>query len=99
METETITSTETDTTLTTTETKRTYTKKEDMARGQAAILATLPATEEGALSKAEILAKLEGEVRELVERNWNLRIQYLEESGEILTKGRKVAKKYFKPAA
>lgn len=78
-------------------TKRNYTKKEDMVRGNNAILETLPNGEDGALSKNEILAKLDQPTRELVERNWNLRIQFLEESGEVLTKGRKVAKKYFRP--
>lgn len=77
--------------------KRTYTKKEDMQRGNDAIIATLPTTLEGAFSKAQILAALSAEDRALVEHNWNLRISLLEETEQVLTNGRqKVAKRYFR---
>lgn len=76
--------------------KRTYTKKEDMQRGNDAILAALPATDEGALSKAQILAALSEDNRALVEHNWNLRISLLEETEQVLTKGKKVAKRYWR---
>lgn len=79
-----------------TTTKRTYTRKEDMDRGNQAILNTLGTDVEGALSKAQILAKLTDEERNLVTRNWNLRIALLEETQQVLTQGRKVAKKYWR---
>ncbi len=79
-----------------TTTKRTYTRKEDMDRGNQAILNTLGTDAEGALSKAQILAKLTEEERTLVTRNWNLRIALLEETQQVLTQGRKVAKKYWR---
>lgn len=78
---------------------RRYTKKEEMTKGNDAILATLSTDETKALGKSEILAALEPEMRELVERNWNLRISFLEESGLITSKGKKVAKKYWNTSA
>lgn len=78
--------------------KRIYTKKEDMTRGNDAVLATLPTSEEGALSKAQILAALSTDDRALVEHNWNLRISLLEATEQVLTKGKKVAKRYWRAA-
>jgi hypothetical protein len=78
-------------------TKRVYTSKEDMAKGNEAVLATLSTDGEG-LSKAQILAALSTEDRALVERNWNLRIALLEETQQVRAKGQKVAKRYFKNA-
>ena len=78
--------------------KRVYTKKEDMQRGNDAILATLPTVEAEGLSKAQILAALSAEDRTLVEHNWNLRISLLETTEQVLSKGKKVAKKYYRAA-
>jgi hypothetical protein len=84
--------------VTTTETpKRIYTKKEDMQRGNEAILATL-STEGDGLKKAQILAALSAEDRALVEHNWNLRIALLEETEQVRTQGNKVAKRYWRAA-
>lgn len=76
--------------------KRVYTRKEDMERGNQAILNTLGTDVDGALSKAQILTKLTDDERALVTRNWNLRIALLEETQQVLTQGRKVAKKYWR---
>lgn len=79
----------------TTTAKRVYTSKEDMQRGNDAILATLP-TEGDGFNKAAILAALSTEDRALVERNWNLRIALLEETQQVRTEGKKVAKRYWR---
>jgi hypothetical protein len=76
-------------------TKRVYTSKEDMQRGNDAILATLP-TEGDGFNKAAILNALSTEDRALVERNWNLRIALLEETQQVRTEGKKVAKRYWR---
>lgn len=77
-------------------TKRFYTRKEDMERGNQAILDVLATDDTGALSKAEILARLADDTRTLIAHNWNLRIALLEETAQVLTKGKKVAKKYWR---
>jgi hypothetical protein len=77
--------------------KRIYTKKEDMTRGNEAVLATLlPFGEGEGLSKAKILAALSEGDRALVEHNWNLRISLLEETEQVRTSGKKVAKRYWR---
>lgn len=76
--------------------KRHYTRKQDMEAGNKAILGVLATTAEGALNKKEILAKLSEDDKKLVLQNWNLRLAFLEETGEIDSVGRKVSKKYFK---
>lgn len=75
--------------------KLTYTKKEDMQRGNDAILAALPTEGEG-FNKAQIIAALSEDIRPLVEHNWNLRIRLLEETEQVRTQGNKVAKRYWR---
>lgn len=76
--------------------KRHYTRKQDMETGNQAILSVLGTTAEMALNKKEILAKLSEAHRKLVEPNWNLRLSFLQENGDIDSVGNKTAKKYFK---
>lgn len=77
--------------------KRIYTKKEDMTRGNDAVLGTLPAFGSGdGLSKAKILLALSDEDRPLVEHNWNLRISLLEATEQVRSSGKKVAKRYWR---
>lgn len=78
--------------------KRHYTNKEDMEKGNNAILACLPEDARNAIGKAEILATMDIFAAELVERNWNLRMKHLELNGKIKSVGWKAGKKYYRPA-
>lgn len=77
-------------------TKDATTKKDEMLRGNEAILNSLSTDATKSIGKKEILATLSAELREAVEQNWNLRIQYLEAAGFVESHGNKVAKKYWR---
>jgi hypothetical protein len=76
--------------------KRHYTRKEQMESGNQAILSVLGANSEAAMTKQQIITKLSEEDKKLVLPNWNLRIQLLEETGEVDSVGKKAMKKYYR---
>jgi len=78
--------------------KRFYTRKQDMQNGNEAILAALSFDAGAALGKQEIFAKLSEETKSLVSKNWNMRLDFLQETGELSSVGKKVGKKYFRTA-
>jgi hypothetical protein len=71
-------------------------KKDAMLEGNAAILNALSTEATKSIGKKEILAALSDELRNTVDQNWNLRIQYLEAAGYVESHGNKVAKKYWR---
>lgn len=77
---------------------RSYTRKQDMQNGNDAILATLSFDAAAPLDKQQILTKLSEENKALVFKNWNMRLNFLQETGEISSVGVRAGKKYFRAA-
>jgi hypothetical protein len=92
-----------DTTVTTTTetpqevSKRAYTRSTDMALGNDLILRLIPTGAANAVSKKQIFKEMSDTTFELVNKNWNLRIQSLEKDGLVKSTGAKAGKKYFLP--
>lgn len=82
--------------MATTPMKSAATKKEEMQKGNDAILNALSTDATKSIGKKEILATLDTDLREVVAETWNLRIQFLEAAGFIESHGNKVAKKYWR---
>ena len=70
-------------------------RKEDWNRGNFALLGVLSTDPTKSMGKKQVLAALAGDLVDLVDGNWNLRIAYLEESGVVEASGKKVGKKYW----
>lgn len=73
----------------------TMTRRQMMDVGNEAILQALPTNEAQAIGKNDLFSKLTEQNKRLVDHNWNLRIAYLEERGDVLSTGRKMGKKYW----